>query len=99
MAHPHRQVLNSFIAQIVADVNIRILELIRSGEIDRMSSHAIKNYFLSAIRVSNTEDEEINNDLFVDYFKKFVESKKGRTKEIYAATLNKIRSYIGENPI
>ena len=99
VAHPHRQVLNSFIAQIVADVNIRILELIRSGEIDRMSSHAIKNYFLSAIRVSNTEDEEINNDLFVDYFKKFVESKKGRTKEIYAATLNKIRSYIGENPI
>ena len=52
VAHPRKQVLNSFISQIMADVNVCILELVRTGKMDRMPPNEIRCRHTSGIKES-----------------------------------------------
>lgn len=100
VAHPRKQVLNSFISQIMADVNVCILELVRTGKMDRMPPNEIKSVIVAAMRgFDPEEDPEAVKPSFMDYFKGFLETKKGRTREVYQSTFNKMSTYIGDKRI
>lgn len=100
VAHHRKQVLNSFISQIMADVNVCILELVRTGKMDRMPPNEIKSVIVAAMRgFDPEEDPEAVKPSFMDYFKGFLETKKGRTREVYQSTFNKMSTYIGDKRI
>lgn len=98
--HPRKQVLNSFISQIMADVNVCILELVRTGRMDCMPAHEIKGVIVASMRgLESEEDSEPVKPLFMGYFKGFLETKKGKTREVYQSTFNKMSKYIGDKRI
>ena len=100
VAHPRKQALNSFISQAIADANVCVLELVRTGRMDCMPSNEIKRVIVNAMRGFSTEEEpEAVKPSFMDYFKGFLETKKGKTREVYQSTFNKMSTYIGDKRI
>ena len=96
VAHPRKQALNSFISQTIADANVCVLELVRTGRMDCTPPNEIKRVIVAAIRGFDPEEEpEQVKPSFMDYFKGFLETKKGKTREVYQSTFNKMSTYIG----
>lgn len=87
--HPNKLFINSYIKRKMLDVETTLLQLLQSGEIHSMNAGDIKSH------VSNSDSsEEAPASTFLSQFQKNIESKnKQRTREIYAATLTKIKEF------
>lgn len=86
--HPRRVFLNTFIAQKKLEVDEIVLGMMKSGGYARMTVTQIKNKIVDILK---HEDEPV--ETFVSRFDKYIESCSGRTKEIYSATLKRLKAF------
>lgn len=86
--HPNKNYLNSYIRRRRSEIESFILHLIDSGEIAGMKGQDIKNAYMSSI-----ESEPDTSILFENNFIAFINTKQGRTRQIYEATLSRLRQY------
>lgn len=91
--HPNKVFLNNYINTRRHDIETVLLELKMAARLDGMKMAAIKKSIEKALKGSGAEDEA-KPYTFVDHFMKFVDRKTNtRTKEIYMATLDRIKDY------
>ena len=95
--HPDKQLLTTYLDQVKNTVSTLLLELTRTGELNRLSSKELKAKVEDTLHP--TEKQQTDEALFLPRFKKFIEPKKESTKEIYEHTLNRIRAYIGDDAL
>lgn len=77
---------NSLITYLLAQINDIIIDLRKNGK------PVTADNIIKIFNEINTPRENLLNT-FNSYFKKFIEQKKGRTKDIYLTTLRKIKKY------
>lgn len=95
--HPDRLLLTTYLDQVKNSVNTLLLDLTRTGELNRLSSKELKVKVDESLHP--TENQQPNESLFLPRFKKFIEPKKDSTKEVYEHTLNRVRAFIGEDAL
>lgn len=89
VSHPGKEALNAFIRNRVVAVQNIILSLTTSGELTRLTATQVKNKVASLL-----EPEVEKENLFVSWFEKYIAMQENRrTREIYQATLKKLRAY------
>ena len=87
--HPNKLFMNNYIKRKMLDVETILLQLLQSGKIHSMNVTDIKSNVLN-----NESREETPKHTFISQFKKTIENKnKERTREIYTATLAKIKEF------
>ncbi len=86
--HPRRVFLNTYITQKKLEVDEIVLGMMKSGGYARMSVTQIKNKIVDILKHGDEPAET-----FVSRFDKYIESCSGRTKEIYSATLKRLKSF------
>lgn len=91
--HPNKLYLNKFITSIKQVVDTAVLDLIKDGKLKDMSLAEIKSYLIDMAFGGDSGTKKGNKKLFAARFVKFIESKRGSTREIYAATYKKIQTF------
>ena len=95
--HPDKQLLTTYFDQVKNTVSTLLLELTRTGELNRLSSKELKAMIEDTLHP--TKKQQTDESLFLPRFKKFVEPKKESTKEVYEHTLNRVRAYIDDDAL
>ena len=95
--HPDKQLLTTYLDQVKNTVSTLLLELTRTGELNRLSSKELKATVEATLHPEATKFPD--ESLFLPRFRKFIDPKKESTKEVYEHTLNRIRAYIGEDAL
>ena len=93
--HPDQQLMNVYITGVKQQVDTYVLTLIQERKIDSMSAADIKAYIELKLYPEKAEAEERKNS-FAVRFRKFAESKKTSTKQIYMHTLNRMIAFAGK---
>ncbi|WP_303328107.1 site-specific integrase [Butyricimonas paravirosa] len=89
--HPNKIFMNNYIKRKMLDMENIILQLMQSGEIQSMN---VKDIKARMINNDSPDEEQGEIQTFILQFQKSIESKnRERTKEIYTATLNKIKKF------
>ena len=90
--HPKAKALNLMIGQRKQEIDVLIYEYTNGGRLD-IPAQQLK-------QMVEQKDKpvvpEVSKNLFLPYFEKFLERYKTRTKDIYKATLKKLKAFIGE---
>lgn len=87
--HPNKLFINNYINRKILDIETLLLQLLQSGEIRSLNAQDIK-----AMILKDESCEETPKHTIIMQFKKSIESKnKERTREIYAATLARIKEF------
>lgn len=94
--HPMHKALNARIARFKGEVDLQLMDIIAQGGSKKLAATEIKHMVLSVIRPEDYEDSKTG---FVECFRKFIETKKGNTRDIYSLTLSKILAYSGGDNI
>lgn len=90
---PNRNALNTYIATRKVEVDSIILSLVEKGRYASMSARQIKEYVSYSLKMSEEPDKGKTGN-FLPEFEKCISMKaKPRTKEIYEATLFKIKAF------
>lgn len=87
--HPKKQFYNTYINKRKLEVDEIVLSMIANKEATG-SITEIKNHILSLI---NPPEEESPKNLFCTWLEKFASNKSERTKQIYLATLERIKKF------
>lgn len=95
--HPDRLLLTTYLDQVKNSVNTLLLDLTRTGELNRLSSKKLKAKVEDTLHPDETTQPD--ESLFLPRFQKFIEPKKDSTKEVYKHTLNRVRAFIGEDAL
>ncbi|MBD5357700.1 MAG: hypothetical protein HDR88_11965 [Bacteroides sp.] len=95
--HPDKLLLTTYLDQVKTSVNTLLLDLTRTGELNRLSSKELKATVEATLHPEETTLPD--KSLFLPRFLKFIELKKESTKEIYEHTLNRVRAFIGEDAL
>ncbi|WP_289763497.1 site-specific integrase [uncultured Duncaniella sp.] len=88
--HPKKQFFNTYISKRKLEVDEIVLSMTANKETDG-SITEIKNRILAIINPAETESTP--NNLFCVWLEKFANNKNGRTKQIYLATLERIKKF------
>lgn len=83
--HPRRVQLNSYIRQHLASIQQLLMNESAVRNVDKLTTEQMRQ--LIECR------EEDKQDTFMEYFRRFSETKKGRTKAIYEATYSRLSSW------
>lgn len=84
--------LNFFLSKFRLQVENIILDAQTKGDLAGMSASQVKVYILEQLSPKET-NTDIEKGLFLPYYEKFMNSKHGRTKEIYETTLKRIKEF------
>lgn len=87
--HPNKLFLNTYISRRKLDVDTAILKMIETGESVKMRAVEIKNRISGAY--SNEQPDE--SHLFAARLKRFADTKKESTKQMYLHTYSRIKAY------
>ncbi len=90
--HPNKAILNSIIATKYLEYEMEILELLKSGKITGLDAFQIKDELLLVVDSEYARKKDKSKS-FAVCFMRFVELKKGRTKDIYLQTYKKLSIY------
>ena len=90
ICHPNKMALNNFIQSQKLAADQIIVSLSESGQLDGLSATRIKDLLMSEL---HPEDDCATNNTPYFCMTAFIESKSGRTREIYEATLSRIMAY------
>lgn len=93
--HPNKQNLNVFINTRKAKVDFILLKLIDQGAISGLKACQVKNAVVA--QLDPKESKEFDQRTLLYRFQMFIETKTGRTKEIYKLTYKKICEYTKKN--
>lgn len=93
--HPKKQNLNLFINKRKSLVDDIILKLIDRGDISGFRACQIKDAIL--VELDPKETSDFKERTFLHRFKKFTDTKSGKTKEIYESTYKKICDFSKKN--
>lgn len=88
--HPMKSKLNARIARKKSEIDLAIFDIQATQNISSLSATALKEMILKKINPDLSNKE---SDSFVSYFNKFIELKKGRTRELYEITLKRISEF------
>ena len=89
VSNPGKDALNAFIRNRMVAVQNIILSLTTAGELVNLSATQVKNKVASLL-----EPEVEQDNLFVKWFEKYIARQENRrTRDIYQATLKKLRAY------
>ena len=86
--HPRRAFLNTFITQKKLEVDEVVLGMMKSGGYARMTATQIKN---KIVDILTNGDEPV--ETFGSRYTAYMDSCTGRTREIYRATLMRLKEY------
>lgn len=92
--HPRKQFLNVFIAKRKGEVDDAILKLIDKGVLSGLRASQVKDAILA--EMSPEEYSLAESKTFAKRFEAFMNTKSGRTQDIYQATYNKVKSFAGK---
>lgn len=88
--HPQFKALNTRLAHIKSEIDIKLLELSEQGGIKKHTALQLKKLIMGKI---NPDDCSVENHSFVNTFKDFMMLKSDSTREIYKQTFRKIALY------
>lgn len=89
--HPNKLFLNTYISRRKLDVDTEILKLIESGEAAKMRATDLKS------RIAGLhKDAPDESRLFAYRLKRFAESKKQSTKDVYMHTYGRIKAFAND---
>lgn len=86
--HPRRAFLNTFIIQKKLEIDEIVLRMMKAGGYSRLTVTQIKNKIVYILKHGEEPAET-----FGYRFNKYIESCSGRTKEIYEATLRRLKAH------
>lgn len=92
--HPRKQFLNTYIAQKKLDADTFILQLLNNRSFAKMTVVELKNHIKANIFYNDVEEDKHNENLFVNRFEKFKNSKSEGSKKIYKHTLDIIKKFV-----
>lgn len=88
--NPLKQQYNARISKFKSEIDILIFDLAREQGIAKWKASALKKEIEHRL---SPDDENVSENTFMDYALKFIETKNVRTKEIYEATVSRIKAF------
>ncbi len=92
IGHPNKGVLNTIITQKFLEYEAEMLDLLKLGKITGLNAYQIKDELLLRTNTEYALRKDKSNSFSV-CFMRFVDQKKGRTKDIYLQTYKKLATY------